>query len=504
VTRRAAAAAVSVVVALAAFGAIVAGSLLGALAGAPPVRAATTTAQTAPGGTSTATTALAATTLTTPASTAATTALAATTPTTPASTAATTALAATTLTTPASTAVATSAAHDTTPPPPPLGVRAAALIEESSDQQLFGENANAELAIASTTKLMTALITLEHTRLNRVFADPDYPLSSEDSQIGLEPGERMSVHDLLLAMLLPSADDAAIDLAYNVGHGSISRFVGMMNARARQLGLTHTHYASPSGLDTPGNYSSANDLVNLARYDLQHEPFFRFAVRQTHAVLRTGNHVRFVTNLNGLLRFPWINGVKTGHTLDAGYVLVASGTQGGMTLVDAVLGTSSEAARDSNALALLQWGFANFGVRTPVRAGRVLARPVITGIAPGAPGAHARLIAASTYTHVFPRSASVTLRVHAPADLTGPLPAQSAVGWVSVVENHRVVTRIPLLLVSAVPAVKKSHPVASAVVVSVTLSGLLVAVGAAIGLTMFWREWTRGTRGGRPRSTKPR
>jgi serine-type D-Ala-D-Ala carboxypeptidase (penicillin-binding protein 5/6) len=452
VIRRAAAAAVSMVVALAAFGAVIAGSPLGGLAGAPPARAATTT-KPSPG---------------------------------------------------TSTAATTSAARDATPPPPPLGVRGAALVEESSGQQLFGENANAQLAIASTTKLMTALITLEHTKLNRVFADPDYPLASEDSQIGLEPGERMSVHDLLLAMLLPSADDAAIDLAFNVGHGSIGRFVGMMNARARQLGLTHTHYSTPSGLDTPGNYSSANDLVKLAQYDLQHEPFFRFAVRQTHAVLRTGNHVRSVTNLNGLLRFPWINGVKTGHTLDAGYVLVASGTQGGMTLIDAVLGTSSEAARDSNALALLQWGFSNFGLRTPVHAGKVLARPAVTGIAPGAPGAHARLIAASTYKRVFPRSASVTLRVHAPAQLTGPLPAQSSVGWVSVVENHRVVTRVPLLLVSAVPAIKKSHPVASAVVVSVTLSGLLVAVGAAIGLTMFWREWSKGTRGGRPRSTKPR
>ena len=292
-------------------------------------------------------------------------------------------------------------ARATTPPPPPLGVRAAALVEESGGQQLFGENANAQLAIASTTKLMTALITLEHTKLNRVFADPDYPLASEDSQIGLEPGERMSVHDLLLAMLLPSADDAAIDLAFNVGHGSISRFVGMMNARARQLGLTHTHYSTPSGLDTPGNYSSASDLVDLARYDLEHEPFFRHAVRQTHAVLRTGNHVRFVTNLNDLLdRFPWINGVKTGHTLDAGYVLVAAGTQGGMTLIDAVLGTSSEAARDSNALALLQWGFANFGLRTPVHAGKVLARPVIVG---STPAAHARLVAADTYTHVFPK-----------------------------------------------------------------------------------------------------
>ena len=144
----------------------------------------------------------------------------------------------------------------------------------------------------------------------------------------------------------------------------------MMNARARQLGLTHTHYTTPSGLDTPGNYSSASDLVDLARYLLQTQPFFKAVVRTTRAVLRTGNHVRVVVNLNDLVaHYSWINGVKTGHTLDAGYVLVASGTQGGMTLIDAVLGTSSEAARDSNALALLNWGFANFGMRTPVRAG---------------------------------------------------------------------------------------------------------------------------------------
>ena len=236
---------------------------------------------------------------------------------------------------------------------------------------------------------MTALVTLQHTPLSRVFADPDYHPASEDSQIALEPGERMSVHDLLTAMLLPSADDAAVDLAYNVGHGSISRFLGMMNAQARRLGLTHTHYATPSGLDTPGNYSSATDLVNLASYLLQNEPFFKHTVAQTRAVLRTGNHVRDVVNLNDLVaHYPWINGVKTGHTLDAGYVLVASGTQGGMTLIDAVLGTSSEAARDSNALALLEWGFANFGMRTPLHAGAVLATPTITG---GKPGAHAGL-----------------------------------------------------------------------------------------------------------------
>ncbi len=174
-----------------------------------------------------------------------------------------------------------------------------------------------------------------------------------------------------------------------------------MNARARELGLTHTHYTTPIGLDTAGNYSSAGDLVTLARYLLQTEPFFRATVATKHAVLRTGNHVRSVTNLNDLVvRVPWVNGVKTGHTLDAGYVLVASGTQHGMTLIDVVLGTSSEAARDSNALALLNWGFANFGMRTPVHAGAVLARPLDTD----KPGTHVRLLAASTYTRVFPRS----------------------------------------------------------------------------------------------------
>ena len=88
----------------------------------------------------------------------------------------------------------------------------------------------------------------------------------------------MSVHDLLIAMMLPSADDAAEDLAYNVGHGSVARFLAMMNARAGQLGLTHTHYTTPIGLDTPGNYSSAGDLVTLARYLLQGEPFFKAVV----------------------------------------------------------------------------------------------------------------------------------------------------------------------------------------------------------------------------------
>ena len=386
------------------------------------------------------------------------------------------------------------AAHTTRPLPsapaaPALGVRAAALIEESTGQPLYGVNADARLPIASATKLMTAVVTLRHTRLGQVFAAPTYYLPPQDSQIGLVPGERMSVHDLLIAMLLPSADDAAQDLAYNVGHHSVSRFLAMMNARARELGLTDTHYATPSGLDTPGNYSSAGDLVTMARYLLTTQPFFRDVVGTPRYTLRTGNHPRAVVNLNDLVaRHSWINGVKTGHTLDAGYVLVVSGTQHGMTLIGAVLGAPSEAGRDASALALLNYGFANFGLRTPVHAGQVLARTQVTD----KPDAHRRLVAASSYTRVFPRSARVRLRVSAPASLTGPLPRHAVVGSVQVLEGRRVIKRIPLLLAAELPKVKVSTAVGSVVLLSVTLSGLLVAVGAAIGLTMFWREWHRG------------
>ena len=110
--------------------------------------------------------------------------------------------------------------------PPKLGVTSAALYAPSTGQMLYGIDANRERPIASTTKLMTALIVLEHVRdLKTVFTYPDYDQAPSDSQIGLQPGDRMTVHDLLVAMLLPSADDAAEDLAYNVGHGSVARFV---------------------------------------------------------------------------------------------------------------------------------------------------------------------------------------------------------------------------------------------------------------------------------------
>jgi serine-type D-Ala-D-Ala carboxypeptidase (penicillin-binding protein 5/6) len=372
---------------------------------------------------------------------------------------------------------------------PRLDARAATLIEAGSGEQLYGRIADSRQAIASATKLMTALVTLEHVhRLGVMFKQNDYVSAAEDSQIGLAPGERMSIHDLLIALMLPSADDAAEDLAFNVGHGSVGRFVGMMNARARQLGLRQTHYSTPIGLDTAGNYSSASDLVMLARDLLDTSPFFKRVVALKAAVLHTGNHARTVVNRNDLVaKVPWINGVKTGHTLDAGYVLVGSATQNGMTLISAVIGTPSEAERDASTLALLNYGFANYGLRTPVRKGAVLARPLVHG----RDQLHVAAVAERTFTHVFAHSAVLRLRVHVPRQLTGPLALHSVVGSVAVVSRGRVVARVPLVAARAVPGPSSSSGGIGFITRPFTLV-LLVALLAVVAVVLRGR--IRGSR----------
>ena len=372
-------------------------------------------------------------------------------------------------------------------PAPALSVRAAVLIDESSGRELYAVNGNEELPIASTTKLMTALVTLERDRqLSRTLTQNHYYPAAADSQIGLVPGERMSVHDLMLALLLPSADDAAEDLAYNIGGRSVPSFIAMMNVRARQLGLLHTHYSTPVGFDTPGNYSSASDLVKLARFLLTHYPFFVHAVDLSRAVLFTGRTVRHVVNTDDLVgRVPWINGVKTGHTAGAGYVLVGSGTRDGMTLLSVVLGTTSESARDANTLSLLRWGFASFrGVR-PVVAGQVLARLAVRGEQHVQVG----VIAARTVTEVIPKRARVTLRLELPRQLTAPRARRAVVGTAVVLAGGAAVARVPLLLEQSVAV-----PPASATMLITrpfTLVPLVLLLAAGAWFVLRRRERTR-------------
>ena len=235
------------------------------------------------------------------------------------------------------------------PPTPELSAKSAIVINAANGEVLYAQAAHRKRAIASTTKLMTALLTLDSVSLRDQFAAPVYRASPAEVTIGLQPGERMTVRDLMRALLLPSANDAAATLAQGVA-GSRARFVRMMNRRARQLGLSDTHYSNPVGLDVGRNYSSAADLVTLARR-LRRDAFFRHTTNLVQARLRSGNHPRTVVNRDDLVaKYRFINGVKTGHTNKAGYVLVGSGTKNGVTVISAVLGDPTEGARDADTL----------------------------------------------------------------------------------------------------------------------------------------------------------
>jgi D-alanyl-D-alanine carboxypeptidase (penicillin-binding protein 5/6) len=256
----------------------------------------------------------------------------------------------------------------------------------------------------------------------------------------------MSVADLLRALMLESANDAAVTLARGAG-GSVPRFVRLMNGRAAELGLKHTHYANPVGLDQAGNYSSAHDLAALARVVLR-QHFLAVTANMPRARLLTGSHRRVVDNRNDLVRrVPWIDGLKTGHTNAAGYVLIGAGTRKGVQLVSVVLGTPSQSGRDADTLALMDYGFRQYRQLFPFRRGRAVAEAKVAffgdrkvAVQPG-----------QTVSVTMRRGEHLRTRIDAPGELHGALPRGAQVGKASVYVDDRLVRTVPLLTGEAVP-----------------------------------------------------
>ena len=329
--------------------------------------------------------------------------------------------------------------------PPQVRAPSAILIEAGSGDVVFQRRASEERSIASTTKLMTALVALETAALDDQLTAIPYRAGPLETTVGLRAGEKMRVSDLLRALLLPSANDAAATIANGIS-GSQRAFVREMNARAEKLGLDDTEYANPVGLDDPDNHSSARDLVKLAA-TLRRNAFFAATVDQPRAVLRSGSRRRVVINRNALVRnVPQVNGVKTGRTQQAGYVLVGSATRDGVTVISAVLGEPSEAARDADTLALLRYGLGRYRRQTVVRRGQPLARADLEYR-----DGQVRLVSGTDVRRVVRRGERVQVRVvKAPDEIEGPLPRGAPVGTLEVRQRGRVVARAPLVTASAV------------------------------------------------------
>jgi D-alanyl-D-alanine carboxypeptidase (penicillin-binding protein 5/6) len=352
-------------------------------------------------------------------------------------------------------ALAPAARAAESPPACPAAVTApsAIVIEVSTLAVACAKDPDTRRPIASTTKLMTALITLERAKLSESFPTSSYRPSAAESVIGLQPGERMKVRDLLRGLLVYSGNDAAMALASGVS-GSTRAFVRLMNERARELGLKDTHYANPIGLDAPGNYSSARDLARLGLI-LRTNPFAREAVDAPRVTLRSGVHPRTFANRNRLVvAHPWVNGVKTGHTRQAGYVLVGSARRHGVQVVSAVLGTSGESARDAQSLALLSAGLRAFQNITAARPGshvEGLGRVPIR-YRPGA--GLALVIGPNDVRAVVPRGARELVSVRplkVPTEVDGPIRRGQRLGTAEVLRSGKRIAVVPLAAAGAIP-----------------------------------------------------
>lgn len=227
--------------------------------------------------------------------------------------------------------------------PGDLSAVSAVLIEAETGTVLYQKNAGERRAMASTTKIMTALLTIEAGDLDREFTVDPLAIRVEGTSMGLQEGDRVSRRDLLYGILLPSGNDAANAAAVSVS-GSIPEFVKLMNSKAQELGLSDTHFVTPSGLDADGHYTTALDLARLTAYAMKEETFCEIvACRSAEVEFGNPPYKRTLYNSNKMLaRYDGAIGVKTGFTDNARRCLVSAAERDGVTLIAVTLNAGDD------------------------------------------------------------------------------------------------------------------------------------------------------------------
>ena len=312
------------------------------------------------------------------------------------------------------------------------------LVENgATGEVLLAHGATGRVPIASITKLMTVLLTLEHARLDDVVTVSPEAAAVGESSANLRAGEHLTVRDLLEAALVASANDAADALAGYVGQGSEARFVAMMNARARQLGLRDTHFVRPDGLDATGHVSSARDVTFLARL-LMRRPIVRQIVRQRLATIPGGRMLRTWNDL--LYTYPGIFGVKTGHTSAAGWCEVAAAHRRGVSIYATLLGSPDRSTRNRDLAKLLDWGFSRYVRIRPVVKGRPYAQAEL-----GYGRRPLELVAARSPAFVVRVKRPLVRKVVFPDAIGLPVSRGQSLGQVRIYQHGRLLAAVPLV-----------------------------------------------------------
>ena len=349
------------------------------------------------------------------------------------------------------------AAHtaDVTPNLAPLA-KAAILMDAMTGTVLYEKNAHARLPIASVTKIPTMLLIFDAVSQGRAHwrdfvRTSDHAASMGGSQIFLEPGERMTLHDLMKGIAIGSGNDAAVAAAEHIA-GTEGGFVNMMNARAAALGLRESHFANANGLSAPNHYSSAYDLAVLSRELLKYGSIVRFTGVYSDYLRKNTARPFWLVNTNKLVRFyPGMDGLKTGFTTEAKYCLSATAKRGNFRAIAVILGAPSSKIRNAEISGMMNYAFAHFDTKLVYGAGQVVAlAPVLRGrfeaigVAPTAPvGVLVDKMRGSQIGRVIAEVQPVK----------APVKKGQSAGQVRVLKGEKTLLAVPLAAIANVPQV---------------------------------------------------
>lgn len=331
-----------------------------------------------------------------------------------------------------------------------LSARAAVLMDGYSGEVLYGRNADERLPMASTTKIMTALLALEQSELDVEHSIPAEAVGVEGSSIYLVEGERLTLRELVYALMLESANDAAVAIAVIVA-GSVSAFADMMNRRAAELGLENTHFENPHGLDAPEHYTTARELGILTCAALENDSFREtVSTRKRNITFNSGEGIRLLVNHNRMLRsYDGAIGVKTGYTKRCGRCLVSAAERDGMRLVAVTLNAPDDWNDHTR---MLDWGFSSYVRLNLAEVGSYrLTLPVCGGSVSGVVCSNTQAVSVT-----LPAGhGNIGCIVEAPRFLLPPVTAGQRIGLLRYYCDGREIASVPLVTETGVEAYRR-------------------------------------------------
>ena len=312
-----------------------------------------------------------------------------------------------------------------------ISAKSAILVDADSGRVLFEKNADERSLIASTTKIMTGLLVCEAGGLEREVSVPPEAAGVEGSSLYLKAGERITVKELLYGLMLRSGNDAAVALAIATA-GSVDAFVKRMNEKAQALGMEHTHFENPNGLDGENHYSTARDLSKLCVHAMENETFRTVVSSKSFT-----EHSRSFTNHNKLLwRVEGADGVKTGYTKKAGRILAGSATRDGQRLICVTISDPDDWCDQQ---ALLDYGFSEFPAQMIVTAGETVGSICVVG----SKTQRVSLVTGTDFSYPVAEGETVETVLHAPEFSYAPV-LPGAAGWLEVLVDGAHVSQVPV------------------------------------------------------------